>query len=84
LMNPEANWEQPEDDEANLRWVRAFVTAVEPFTDGSRYLNFAGFQEEGSDMMRDAFGKNFARLRALKKKWDPDNLFRLNQNIQPE
>jgi hypothetical protein len=64
--------------------VREFVAAVEPFTDGSRYLNFAGFQEEESNMMRDAFGKNFARLWALKSKWDPDNMFRLNQNIQPD
>jgi FAD/FMN-containing dehydrogenase len=84
LLNPEANWEHPEDDEANLRWVREFVDAVKPFTDGSRYLNFAGFQEEGSDMMEAAFGKNYARLRALKTKWDPENVFRLNQNIQPE
>jgi hypothetical protein len=84
LLNPEANWEQPENDQANLRWVREFVEAVKPFTDGSRYLNFAGFQEEGSDMMAAAFGKNYARLRALKTKWDPDNVFRLNQNILPE
>jgi FAD/FMN-containing dehydrogenase len=84
LLNPEANWESPADDEANLRWVREFITSVQPFTDGSRYLNFAGFQEEGSAMMQAAFGPNHNRLRALKKKWDPDNLFRLNQNIMPE
>jgi FAD/FMN-containing dehydrogenase len=83
LLNPEANWEQPEDDEANLRWVREFVEAVKPYTDGSRYLNFAGFQEEGNEMMQAAFGPNHARLVELKTKWDPDNLFRLNQNIKP-
>jgi len=54
-----------------------------PFSDGSRYLNFAGFQEEGDDMMQSSFGAHYARLEALKRRYDPDNLFRLNQNIKP-
>lgn len=83
LLNPEANWESPGDDSANLRWVREFATAMQPYSDGSRYLNFAGFQEEGQTMMRAGFGPHYARLAALKTKWDPENLFRLNQNIPP-
>jgi FAD/FMN-containing dehydrogenase len=83
LMNPEANWVKAEDDEANIRWVREFVADMQEFSDGSRYLNFAGFQEEGDDMMRKAFGEHYQRLVALKNKYDPHNIFRLNQNIKP-
>jgi FAD/FMN-containing dehydrogenase len=83
LVNYEANWEDPADDAANLGWVQAGVDALKPFSDGSRYLNFAGFQEEGDPMMHAAFGSSYARLAALKARYDPDNLFRLNQNIRP-
>jgi FAD/FMN-containing dehydrogenase len=83
LLNPEANWEKAEDDEANITWVRDFVADMAEFSDGSRYLNFAGFQEEGDEMVRKAFGDRYQRLVALKDKYDPTNLFRLNQNIRP-
>jgi FAD/FMN-containing dehydrogenase len=83
LLSPEANWRQPADDAANIAWVRDFIAAVEPFSDGSRYMNFAGMQEEGDSMVRAAFGPNYARLAALKAKYDPANLFRLNQNVKP-
>lgn len=84
LVNAEANWNDPADDSANLEWVRRFITDIEEFSDGSRYLNFAGFQEEGDDMMRKAFAGQYARLQALKQQYDPTNLFRLNQNVKPE
>jgi FAD/FMN-containing dehydrogenase len=84
LLNTEANWIDPETDAQNMAWVRDFVQAMEPFSDGSRYLNFAGFQEEGDAMMRSAFGAQYERLAALKLKYDPDNLFRLNQNVKPK
>ena len=83
LLSPEANWEDPEDDEANIAWLRDFIDDMAEFSDGSRYLNFPGFQEEGDDMMRQAFGPRYERLAALKQKYDPDNVFRLNQNIKP-
>lgn len=83
LVNPEANWHTAEDDQANIQWARDFIEALRPFSDGSRYMNFAGFQEEGDRMMREAFGANYTRLAALKAKYDPHNLFRLNQNIKP-
>lgn len=83
LLSPEANWEDPSDDEANITWLREFVADMEEFSDGSRYLNFPGFQEEGDEMMHKAFGPQYQRLAALKKKYDPNNLFRLNQNINP-
>lgn len=83
LLNPEANWTDPADDEANIAWARDLVAAMQPYSDGGRYLNFAGFQEEGDAMMRDAYGANYARLAELKAKYDPQNLFRMNQNVKP-
>jgi FAD/FMN-containing dehydrogenase len=83
LLSPEANWDDPADDAANIGWLRAFLADMEPFSDGGRYLNFGGFQEEGSAMVRAAYGPQYARLAALKAQYDPTNLFRLNQNIAP-
>jgi hypothetical protein len=84
LINPEANWVEAADDTANVAWVRDFIAALAPYSDGSRYLNFAGFQEEGDEMMKQAFGGQYARLAALKRHYDPENVFRMNQNVKPE
>lgn len=84
LLSPEANWDDPADDQANIGWLRAFLADMEPFSDGGRYLNFGGFQEEGGAMVRAAYGAQYARLAALKARYDPGNLFRLNQNIAPD
>jgi hypothetical protein len=83
LLNPEANWEHPGDDGRNIAWVREFVEDMQEFSDGSRYLNFAGFQEEGAELVRKGYGDQFERLALLKAKYDPTNFFRLNQNIIP-
>ncbi len=83
LISPEANWENPADDEVNISWLRALIADMEQYSDGGRYLNFAGFQEEGDAMMEAAFGERYARLVALKNDYDPSNLFSLNQNIAP-
>ncbi|MFN8378224.1 MAG: FAD-binding oxidoreductase [Anaerolineae bacterium] len=83
VLNPEANWIDPADDDRNLAWARTFVDEMVEFSDGSRYLNFPGFQEEGEDMMRKSFGSHYMKLVNLKRKYDPENLFRLNQNIKP-
>ncbi|HMQ34493.1 MAG TPA: BBE domain-containing protein, partial [Chloroflexaceae bacterium] len=83
LLSPEANWDDPADDVANIGWLRAFLADMEPYSDGGRYLNFPGFQEEGAAGVRAAYGPQYARLAALKARYDPTNLFRLNQNIAP-
>ena len=83
LINPEANWEDPEDDEANVAWARACLADLERYALEGMYLNFPGFLEEGESMMRSAFGVNFERLVDVKTEYDPDNFFRLNQNIRP-
>jgi hypothetical protein len=83
LVSPEGNWKDPKDDEANISWVRGLLKAVQPYSQGIRYLNFGGFQEEGQELMKVAYGERYQRLVALKKEYDPTNFFRLNQNIDP-
>lgn len=84
LFNPEANWLDATADEANVRWVNEALDAVRPHADGGRYLNFPGMHEEGERVMRATFGEKYARLVEIKKKYDPENVFRLNQNILPD
>ena len=83
LFNVEANWEDPQEDQANTSWARGFVTALRGFSDGTRYFNFPGLHEEGEEIMRATFSEKYERLVALKNKCDPTNLFSLNQNVKP-
>lgn len=78
---PIAIWDDPGHDGEQIRWVRDVWEAVRPFSTGGVYANNLG--EEGGDRVREAYGENFSRLVALKRKYDPDNVFRLNQNIDP-
>lgn len=78
---PIAIWDDPGHDGEQIRWVRDVWQAVRPFSTGGVYANNLG--EEGGDRIREAYGENFSRLVALKRKYDPDNVFRLNQNIDP-
>ena len=71
----------PEGFEAERQWSRDFLAALEPHQT-SVYVNF--LLEEGQERVREAYGaEKYDRLQALKRKYDPDNLFRLNQNIRP-
>ena len=84
LLGIEANWEEePQEDEANIAWARDCYADMRRFSGGGVYLNFPGFLEEGQGLMRDAYGENYERLVALKNQYDPANLYRLNQNIEP-
>ncbi|HEY6653088.1 MAG TPA: FAD-binding oxidoreductase [Solirubrobacterales bacterium] len=81
-FNITAVTEGEEGFEQEREWVRGFWSALEPFHE-SVYVNF--LMEEGQDRIRDAYGPaKYERLRALKREYDPDNLFRLNQNIPPQ
>jgi hypothetical protein len=84
LLGVEANWEPSQDDEANIAWTRACIADMRKFSDGSQYLNFPGFYEDGDKTMRTTFGNQYERLVALKNQYDPTNFFRLNQNIKPD
>lgn len=75
-------WESPEDDERCIAWGRGLRDAMRPFATGGVYLNFIG--DEGQDRVLAGYGrKNYERLVAIKTEWDPDNIFRGNQNIKP-
>jgi len=75
-------WADPADDDANIGYTRGFVEAMKPWTTGRVYLNFIG--DEGRDRVVDSYGADtYRRMRELKRTWDPDNVFRHNQNIPP-
>jgi FAD/FMN-containing dehydrogenase len=75
-------WPDPAENERNIAYTRAIATAMKPWTTGRAYLNFIG--DEGLGRVEAAFGpERYARLQALKTTWDPQNLFRHNQNIPP-
>jgi FAD/FMN-containing dehydrogenase len=75
-------WEDAADDERNIAFTKAISAAMKPWAAGGAYLNFIG--DEGADRVEAAFGpEKYAKLQALKTKWDPTNLFRHNQNIRP-
>jgi FAD/FMN-containing dehydrogenase len=80
MFHPISVWDDPTDDDRVIAANRAFADAMKPFRTGAAYLNFT--PEE--DRVRDAYGaEKYERLVALKDKYDPDNLFRGNQNIKP-
>jgi hypothetical protein len=74
-------WADSKDTDANLKWVEEFWKAARPYLSGRAYVNY--LSQEGAERVREAYGPNYQRLAALKKKYDPSNFFRLNQNIEP-
>jgi FAD/FMN-containing dehydrogenase len=62
-------------------WAKDYWSALHPFSAGGAYVNF--MMDEGDDRIRATYGKNYARLAKIKKRYDPTNLFRVNQNIKP-
>jgi hypothetical protein len=81
-LNAVSMWTDPGQDDANARWSRGLSQAMTPFSPGSVYVNFLG-ADDGDDRVKAAYGPNYARLAVLKARYDPTNLFRLNQNITP-
>jgi FAD/FMN-containing dehydrogenase len=82
-VNINAIWTADDPDaDRHIAWARGFFDAMQPHAGGRVYLNFLG--DEGSDRVRQAYGtEQYKRLVGLKRKYDPTNLFRLNQNIEP-
>jgi FAD/FMN-containing dehydrogenase len=77
-----AQWADPADSEAHIAWAREAWAALAPLATDGVYVNNLGV--EGHDRVQAAYGDNYSRLVALKTAYDPDNFFRLNQNIPPE
>ena len=84
LLSIDSTWLDPKDTERNIGWTRKFWKSMERYSYGGLYLNFPGLGEEGDALVRAAYGANYDRLVALKRRYDPDNFFRLNQNINPK
>jgi FAD/FMN-containing dehydrogenase len=78
-------WPNLADNDTNIRWVRQTWDAMQPFSSGAVYVNYLGqAADEGAERIKEAYGvAKYERLLALKKQYDPTNLFRLNQNINP-
>jgi FAD binding domain/Berberine and berberine like len=76
-----ATWLDPADSRSHIDWVRGLWQAMRPCSSGGVQPNFLG--EEGDDRVRAAYGKNYPRLVAVKRRYDPTNFFHMNQNIHP-
>lgn len=76
-------WMDPATTDANIQWTRETFAAVEPFSTGGRWLNYLVGDDQNEAAVHSAFGPNHARLAEIKGRYDPDNVFRLNHNIEP-
>ena len=75
-------WPDPEQTEEHVEWARGLWDAIQPYAEESVYVNYLG--EEGDERVHAAYGEEkYARLAALKRKYDPENVLRGNQNIKP-
>ena len=79
-MNVHTRWRDANDDERCRSWARGLHERLAPHAMGSVYVNFIPDDEA---RVNDAYGRNFERLAAIKRRFDPANLFRTNQNIAP-
>jgi FAD/FMN-containing dehydrogenase len=75
-------WTDPADTDANIKWTRETFANLRPQFAARRWLNYLG-DDQGDDAIRAAYGRNFERLREIKRRHDPDNVFHLNHNIAP-
>jgi FAD/FMN-containing dehydrogenase len=83
MLSVDSTWHDPAADAANIAYTRAFWDAALPYSNGMTYFNFPGLLEDGETAVRATYGANHDRLARIKAAYDPDNRFRLNQNIRP-
>jgi FAD/FMN-containing dehydrogenase len=83
MLSLDAIWSRAADDKANIGWARECWQKAQRFSTGRMYLNFPGLGE-GENLVRDAFGtETYTRLQAIKRQYDTNNFFSMNQNIKP-
>ncbi len=75
------SWQNPADNEKNIRWVRDYYDALRPYSEEGGYINFMSGDDQ--DRAPSNYGANYQRLKEIKTIYDPDNLFSLNQNVTP-
>ena len=86
----DANWAEvivgvdpdPANNERIIPWTKDYWDALHPYSAGGAYVNF--MMDEGQERVQATYGDNYDRLLAIKNKYDPTNLFRVNQNIRPK
>ncbi len=81
IMNVHTRWQDKAQDQACIAWARHLFEAAAPFASGSVYVNF--MPDDENDRVEKAYGTNYRRLAEIKRRYDPANLFRMNQNIRP-
>ena len=77
-----STWTDPATTDENIAWTRTTYAAMEPHFAAKRYVNYLD-DDEREDAVQASYGPNYARLAEVKRMYDPDNVFRLNQNVQP-
>ena len=75
-------FQDPANKDQAVSWTKDYWAALHPYSSGGAYINF--MMEEGEDRIKATYGENYERLTVIKAKYDPDNLFRVNQNIKPQ
>ena len=83
LISIDTTWKDRADTEKCIAWTKAFWDQMLPFSEGKTYFGFAGGMDEVHELVADSFRENHERLAEVKTKYDPNNFFRLNQNIKP-
>ena len=81
VLNVHGRWDDAGSDQKCIGWAKEFFAASAPFATGGVYVNF--LTQDETARIKDAYGPNFGRMTEIKRKYDPQNLFRLNQNVSP-
>ena len=82
VLNVHGRWETAAEDERGIAWARGFFDKSKPFASGGAYINF--LTQDETDRIAFAYGTTYKKLVELKQRYDPTNLFRMNQNIRPD
>jgi hypothetical protein len=82
VLNIGGSWDHAEEDQANIRWAQDTWNDLRPFSTGGNYINFLT-ADEGPERIEAAWGSGLRRLTEVKARWDPENVFRTNRNIEP-
>jgi len=80
-MNVHARWREKAMDQTCIGWAKGLFEATRPHAIGTAYINF--MPEDEADRVEAAYGMNYRRLAEIKRRYDPQNLFRMNQNVKP-
>jgi FAD/FMN-containing dehydrogenase len=81
VLNVHTRWRDAQDDNAFIAWARTLFGAMSPYALGTAYVNF--MPDDEADRVEAVYGPNYRRLAEIKGKYDPENVFRMNQNIRP-